>query len=111
MKVFQITNRPDAHPITWDGAPFQAPGKVMVQQFQADGGRMLVAFWSGERASGELHPLLADIEIRSDEPVLKVSRTDMMTGNREAVEFENREGRILVQKTPIPDYPIVFEIN
>lgn len=111
VKVFQITNRPDAHPITWDGAPFQAPGKVMVQQFQADGGRMLVAFWSGERASGELHPLLADIEIRSDEPVLKVSRTDMMTGNREAVEFENREGRILVQKTPIPDYPIVFEIN
>jgi hypothetical protein len=87
------------------------PGKVLVQQFQNSDGKNLVALWSGERVCGELQPMLADIEIRPSGPVMKIFRTDMLTGNREAVEFEHRSDRIFISKTPIPDYPVVFHIN
>lgn len=111
VEIFSVNNRPDAHPIVWDGSKLAATGKIMCHQFEDANGQPLIALWSSERATGELNPLIAEVEIATTQPVVKVKAYDFMTGESHSLPFKTKNGRVVLDRLSIPDYPLALTLH
>lgn len=108
MDVFVNNSRPDRWPITWDGGKLETTGAVARHAFKTADGNLMVLVWSTERASGDLQPRIADIEIESAGLSPEVIREDLWTGEVTPVAAEVKSSRLLIKTVQVPAYPVAY---
>lgn len=111
VNVYSLRNRPDTHPVVWDGAKLETSGRVAVYQFADEQGAPLIALWSTARADGDLNPAVADVEIEVRGSITAVSAYDVYLDQMRAVSFQAKPGRIILRKLVIPDSPLLITIQ
>lgn len=111
LNIFSVRNRPDTHPIVWDGAKLAAPGQVAAWQFVNKAGQPMVALWSTERADGDLNPAVADVEIVTTQEIRKIRSYDVFHDTTHNQPFVRKNGRIFIEKMIIPDSPVLLSIE
>jgi hypothetical protein len=111
VNIFAVDNRPDTHPIVWDGSKLATSGRIKNYQFADAYNRPVIAVWSSERAGGDLTPVLADIEFITDLPVASIKAYNPFTDETLEVPFEKKEGRLLLKKVSVPDSPLILTLE
>ncbi|HSI07256.1 MAG: hypothetical protein ACAH89_15410 [Rariglobus sp.] len=112
VTVFTVENRPDTHPIVWDGSKLAAPGTVLTYQFANSQGAPLIALWSAERADGDITSRVADVEVEMKDPSFKEIRChNVLTDTTATVPFERKGDRIMIKKMIIPDTPLTLTFH
>lgn len=111
VNIFAVENRPDQHPIVWDGSKLGASGRIKNYQFTNGQGKPVVVVWSSQRAGGDLNPILADIECITDKPIASIQAYNPMTDETYAVKYEKKEGRVLLKKVSVPDCPLILTLE
>ena len=111
VSVFAVNSHPDRHPIDWDGSKIESSGKVLNYQFADSSGKPIIVIWSSERPSGELQPVVAEVEIATKEPIAKASSFDFYTGATNPLTLKQKEGRTVISKLSVPDYPLAIALE
>ncbi|WP_269524526.1 hypothetical protein [Coraliomargarita parva] len=111
VTVFPVENRPDRYPIVWDDAKMAALAKIAKYRFATPDGNTVVAFWSTERAAGDLNPMIGDVEIEGAPEIDTILLEDSLSGEQEPLSFERTGDRLLISNLSIPDYPKLLILN
>jgi len=107
--VFPVADRPDEYPISWDGAKLAAPGTIPVYEFKDDAGKAVLAMWSAERADGDFTDRIADLRIDdADKVIREISQLDLMTGETTQLPFLRKDGKVVIEKMTVKDYPVLL---
>ncbi len=111
-KLRHFTNRPDPHPLTWDGSLRESWGTSRAYTFQStDGKTRLAAVWSSERAGGDLQPRLADLAITTDRIATSVAALDLFSGERRPVKFRQKGRLLRIDGFTVPDHPVLLTLE
>ncbi len=108
VRIIPAVNRPDQHPIKWDDAKLEALNAVVCYSFSTAGDNTAVAYWSAERVSGELKPMLGKFILETPRQLESILAVDTLTGERKQLTFSQEDGHIVVSHLEIPDYPTVL---
>ncbi len=111
ISISAVNNRPDTYPVVWDGTRLASSGTVECYQFADGRGKPLIALWSSERADGDLNPLLADVEISTRTPPVKIDARELLSGKSYTVPFEASSKGIIIKQFSVPDCPVALTFN
>lgn len=111
VDVFSMGDRIDTWPITWDEAKIVTSGRIRRYSFTQPDGVRRIALWSTERANGEFPPRIARVEFPMPENLKTIEVYDPIENRRETVKFTRKENRAIIETLPIPDYPIILNLQ
>lgn len=111
VNIFAVENRPDQHPIIWDGSKIGTSGRIKNYRFTNGREKPVVVVWSSQRAGGDLNPILADVEFITDLPVVSIQAYNPITDETFAVKYEKKTGRLLLKNLSIPDCPLILTLE
>ena len=111
VDVYFYADRLSVKPYDWKYQP-AGLDEVRAYTFKSTTGDDLsVALWSVEPVGGDLQPRRADVAIACDREVARVSAKDMMSGEVSELNFELKDGKILIQDMVVPAYPVLLVLE
>lgn len=108
VTVFPVDNRPDTHPIVWDGGKLATNGSILTYSFIHAAGDPVIALWSTERADGDLSPVVGDVEIKASQGYTTIQIFDPLTGASQSRAVQFKDHVIRLEKFTLPDSPILL---
>jgi hypothetical protein len=108
--VYPFSNREERQPVEWDGSILKSPGTIRAYEFTDETERYCLVLWSTERASGDLQPRTADVDIPSDSEAYDIEVVDLYTDTKSLLHPKSKEGGLRIEGLSIPDYPIILRL-